>query len=191
VDAPKDVTSLLAAWREGDAAAGDRLFTVVYDDLRRIAHRQLVRERADPTLGTTALVHEAYVRLVDQTRANWVDRGHFFAVASRVMRRILIDYARRSRAEKRGGGVAAIMLDEAEEADDRLGVDERAETLLAVDEALVRLFAHDERLGRVVECRFFGGLTDDETGEALGMARRTVQRDWVRAKNWLYEEIRL
>jgi RNA polymerase sigma factor (TIGR02999 family) len=191
VDAPRDVTSLLTAWRGGDVEAGDRLFSVVYDDLRRIAHRQLARERADHTLGATALVHEAYVRLVDQTRAEWVDRGHFFAVASRVMRRILMDYARRSCAEKRGGGAKAIMLDEAEQADDPFGVDDRAETLLAVDEALVRLFAHDERLGRVVECRFFGGLTDDETGETLGVARRTVQRDWVRAKNWLYEELRL
>jgi RNA polymerase sigma factor (TIGR02999 family) len=174
-----DITGLLLAWRAGDRTAVDRLFPLVYDELRRIAHRQLAGERPDHTLGTTALVHEGYLKLVDQTRAQWEDRGHFFAIAARAMRRILVDHARRHCAAKRAGAV--VNLD-----DVAIVADERADTLVALDEALARLTDVDERLGRVVECRFFGGLTEDETAEALGVTARTVRRDWVKAKGWLY-----
>jgi RNA polymerase sigma factor (TIGR02999 family) len=183
--ADHDVTGLLAAWREGDATAVDRLFPLVYDELRRIAHRQLLLERADHTLGTTALVHEAYIRLVDQSRAQWVDRAQFFAIASRAMRRILVDYARQHLAGKRGGRRERVTLDE-----ELLSVDDRADLLLAVDEALDRLRELDERASRVVECRFFGGFTEEETAAALNVTDRTVRRDWVRAKTWLYEALR-
>jgi len=179
-----DVTGLLAAWREGDATAVDRLFPLVYEELRRIAHRQLSRERADHTLGTTALVHEAYLKLVDQTRANWTDRSQFFAISARVMRRILVDHARQHLAGKRGGRQERVNLDEK-----TLSLDDRAELLVAVDEALLRLRAVDERASRVVECRFFGGYTEDATAQALQITDRTVRRDWVRAKAWLYEAL--
>jgi RNA polymerase sigma factor (TIGR02999 family) len=182
--ADHDVTGLLAAWRQGDATAVDRLFPLVYDELRRIAHRQLMLERADHTLGTTALVHEAYLKLVDQTRAQWVDRAQFFAIASRAMRRILVDYARQHLAGKRGGRREQVTLDE-----ELLSVDDRADLLLAVDEALDRLRELDERASRVVECRFFGGFTEEETAAALNITDRTVRRDWVRAKAWLYEAL--
>lgn len=180
-----DITDLLLAWRAGDPSAVDRLFPLVYEQLRRIAHHQLGRERPDHTLDTTALVHEAYLKLVDQTRAQWADRAQFFAVAARAMRRILVDYARRHRALKRGGERAQINLD-----DVALVADVRAEALIALDEALVRLAELDERLSRVVECRFFGGLTEEETAEALAVTPRTVQRDWVKAKGWLYQALR-
>ena len=189
LDAPRatgpDITGLLAAWRAGDRTAVDRLFPVVYDELRRIAHRQLGRDRPDHTLGTTALVHEAYLKLVDQTRAQLTDRAHFFAVAARAMRRILVDYARRHRAEKRGGARAPVSLD-----DTALPATQRADTLVALDEALMRLAEVDERLSRVVECRFFGGLTEEETAEALAVTARTVRRDWVKAKGWLAQALR-
>ncbi|MGH2406027.1 MAG: sigma-70 family RNA polymerase sigma factor [bacterium] len=185
MDTEHDITGLLLAWRAGDRTAVDRLFPLVYDELRRIAHRQLGRERADHTLGTTALVHEAYLKLVDQTRAKWADRAHFFAVAARAMRRILVDYARRHRALKRGGERARISLEDA-----ALVAEERADTLLALDEALTRLAELDERLSRVVECRFFGGLTEEETAEALGITTRTVRRDWLKAKGWLSRALR-
>ena len=180
-----DVTGLLVAWRQGDATAVDRLFPLVYDELRRIAHRQLSRERSDHTLGTTALVHEAYLKLVDQSRAQWADRSQFFAIAARAMRRILVDYARQHLAGKRGGRRERVTLDE-----EMLSLDDRADLLLAVDEALDRLRDLDERATRVVECRFFGGFTEEETAAALGVTERTVRRDWVRAKAWLYEVLR-
>jgi len=180
-----DITGLLVAWRAGDRAAFDRLFPLVYDELRRVAHRQLGRERPDHTLGTTALVHEAYLKLVDQTRAQLTDRAHFFAVAARAMRRILVDYARRHRAAKRGGAQAPVSLD-----DTMLLADQRADTLVALDEALTRLAEVEERLSRVVECRFFGGLTEEETAETLAVTARTVRRDWVKAKGWLYQAMR-
>jgi len=182
--ADPDITGLLLAWRAGDRRALDQLFPLVYEALRRVAHRQLERERPDHTLGTTALVHEAFIKLVDQTRAQWVDRAQFFAVAARAMRRILVDYARRHRALKRGGERAQISLD-----DVALVADARAEALIALDEALARLAELDERLGRVVECRFFGGLTEEETAEALAVTPRTVRRDWVKAKGWLYQAL--
>ncbi len=180
-----DITGLLLAWRGGDGGAFDRLFPLVYDELRRIAHRQLVRERPDHTLGTTALVHEAYLKLVDQTRAQLTDRVHFFAVAARAMRRILVDYARRHRAAKRGGAAAAVSLDE-----NTVVADQRADALLALDEALTQLAEIDGRMSHVVEYRFFGGLTEDETADALGVTARTVRRDWVKAKGWLAHTLR-
>jgi RNA polymerase sigma factor (TIGR02999 family) len=168
----------------------DRLVPLVYEQLKRIARRQLRAEPVGHTLSTTALVHEAYLKLVDQTRVDWQDRGHFYAVASGAMRRILVDYARRYRAARRGGdadGVPAqpVPLDETE-----IPVAERADALVALDEALDRLGRFDERQARVVECRFFGGLSEEETGAALGISQRTVAREWVTAKGWLYQELR-
>ena len=180
-----DVTGLLLAWRQGDPLAVERLFPLVYDELHRIAHRQLGRERSDHTLTTTALVHEAYLKLVDQSRARWSERSQFFAIAARAMRRILVDYARQHLADKRGGRRERVVLD-----GEILSLDQRADALLAVDEALERLRVVDERASRVVECRFFGGYNDVETAEALGITDRTVRRDWLRAKSWLYEALR-
>ncbi len=180
-----DITGLLLAWRAGDAGAPDRLFPLVYDELRRIAHQQLGRERSGHTLDTTALVHEAYLKLVDQTRVEWADRSHFFAVASQAMRRILVDYARRYRTEKRGGAPRRVSLTDA-----MLVAEQRADTLLALDEALRELAGLDKRLSQVVECRFFGGLTEEETAEALGITARTVRRDWTKAKGWLHRALR-
>jgi RNA polymerase sigma factor (TIGR02999 family) len=166
----------------------DRLMPLVYDQLRRMAHRQLAVEPAGHTLTTTALVHEAYLKLVNQTRAHWQDRAHFFAIAARALRRILIDYARRHRAARRGGGQdgppARVSLDSVE-----LPVAERADALLALDEALDRLAQLDARLALVVECRFFAGLSEAETAAALDVSQRTVARQWVLAKGWLYQEL--
>jgi RNA polymerase sigma factor (TIGR02999 family) len=185
MSAEPEITDLLTELRNGRFDVAGRLFPPVYAELRRIAHRTLGPHRAGETLATTALVHEAYLKLVDQTRAEWQDRAHFLAVASIAMRQILIDHARQHHALKRGGGQHPISLDEA-----RVAVEGQAEGLLALDEALTRLSRLDERLGRVVECRFFGGLTEEETGEALGITSRTVRRDWVKAKGLLYAELR-
>jgi RNA polymerase sigma-70 factor, ECF subfamily len=179
----RQVTDLLLQMREGDTNAMDRLFPLVYEELRRMAHAQLRRERPGHTLGTTGLVHETYVRLVDQTRVEWRDRGHFFVAAAWAMRRILVDYARRNRAARRGGGSVRLTLNE------DLPAAERGEMLLALDEALDRLAALDRRLSQVVECRYFGGLTEQETADALGVTRRTIQRDWAKARGWLYLEM--
>ena len=179
-----DITGLLLAWRAGDADAFDRLFPLVYDQLRRIAHHQLGRERTGHTLDSTGLVHEAYLKLVDQTRVQWTDRVHFFAVAAQVMRRVLVDYARRLRAEKRGGAPRRVSLTDAV-----LVAEQRADTLVALDEALTKLTGVDERLSRLVECRFFGGLTEEETAEVLGVTARTVRRDWTKAKGWLHRAL--
>jgi RNA polymerase sigma factor (TIGR02999 family) len=162
---------------------------LVYEELRRVAHHQLRAEPLGHTLSTTALVHEAYLKLVDQSRTEWQDRAQFFAIASRAMRRILIDYARRHRALRRGGGPDGarpkpVSLDEAE-----IPVAERADALIALDDALERLARVDGRLARVVECRFFAGLTEPETAEALGVSRRTVAREWAVARGWLYQEL--
>lgn len=175
-----DITGLLLAWRAGDAGVPDRLFPLIYDELRRIAHHKLGRERSGHTLDTTALVHETYLKLVDQTRAEWVDRSHFFAIATQAMRRILVDYARRYRTEKRGAAPARVSLTDA-----MLVTEQRADTLVALDEALNQLAELDDRLSRVVECRFFGGLTEEETAGVLGVTARTVRRDWTKAKGWL------
>jgi RNA polymerase sigma factor (TIGR02999 family) len=178
------ITDRLLELRAGGDAARDELFALVYDQLRGIAHNALRAEHTDHTLGTTGLVHEAYLKLVDQTRAEWTDRKQFFAVASVAMRRILVDYARRHAAGKRGGNRRPVTLDE-----EIMSVDDRADTLVALDEALGRLGEVDGRLVRVVECRFFAGLTEEETADVLGVTARTVRRDWVKAKGWLYQEL--
>jgi RNA polymerase sigma factor (TIGR02999 family) len=170
--------------RDGDATALDRLLPLVYAELRRMAHRRLQGERPGHTLGTTGLVHETYLKLVDQTRIQWRDRAQFFQVASYAMRRILVDYARRHRALRRGGGLQRMSLD------DEIPMAEPGEALVALDEALDRLAGLNERLSQVVECRYFGGLTEKETAEALGVTARTVERDWVKARGWLFRELR-
>jgi RNA polymerase sigma factor (TIGR02999 family) len=177
------ITDLLLDIRGGNPEAMDRLFHAVYGELRRIASRQLQSERPGHTLGTTGLVHETYLKLADQTRVQWQDRSHFFRVAAVAMRRILVDYARRHRAKRRGGELQRITLDE------NASAAERGETLLALDEALERLSRLNPRLAHVVECRYFGGLTEEETAEALGVTLRTVQRDWAKARGWLYSEL--
>ncbi|HSK20632.1 MAG TPA: ECF-type sigma factor [Longimicrobiales bacterium] len=179
------MTAALAAARDGTPGALDRVFPLVYEQLHRLAHRRLAAESPGHTLSTTALVHEAYVKLVDQTRVQWQDRAHFFAVAAGAMRRILVDHARRHRAARRGGGIRHEALDEVE-----IAVVERAEEIVALDEALLRLAAIDARQARVVEFRFFGGLTEAETAETMGLSQRTVAREWVTAKGWLYRELR-
>jgi RNA polymerase sigma factor (TIGR02999 family) len=178
------LAELLAQSRDGSAEALERLVPFVYDELRAIAHRQLRAERADHTLSTTALVHEAYLRLVDQRRADWLGRTHFFAVAARVMRRVLVDYARRRVAKKRDGAREMIPLDTAV-----IAVDEQADMLVALDDALSRLGELDQRLVHVVEMRFFAGLTEEETAEVLGVSARTVRNDWVKAKTWLFQDL--
>jgi RNA polymerase sigma factor (TIGR02999 family) len=180
-----EVTALLAAVRAGDAAAGERLFAAVYDDLKRLAGRQLAGRSADATLSPTALVHEAYLRLARPGALDQRDRTHFFAVAARAMRQIVIDGARRRLAEKRGGGALAVELDEGRIA----GRFAAPEELLALDAALGRLERLDERLARVVELRFFGGLTLDEIGATFDLGERTIKRDWRKARAFLYREL--
>ena len=161
-----------------------RLVPVVYEELRRIARRQLRNERTGHTLTTTALVHESYLKLAEQTRAAFQDRTHFLAVASQAMRRILIDYARGHRAARRGGDQQRVDLEDA-----TVAAVEQSESLIALHEALERLEQLDPRQCRVVECRFFGGMTEEETAAALGVTDRTVRRDWLKAKSWLYAEL--
>jgi len=163
----------------------EQLTPVLYDELRRVAHLQLRRERPDHTLGTTALVHEAYLKLADQTRSSFADRAHFLATAAVAMRRVLVDHARGRAREKRGGAQLPVTLDE----ELALGAGS-CDALLELDDALARLGEIEPRLARVVECRFFGGLTDEETASALGTTARTVRRDWVKAKGWLYQALR-
>lgn len=167
-----------------DAGAAESMFPLLYEELRRIAHRQLSVERAGHTLSTTALVHEAYVKLADQTRAQFASRAHFLAVAAQAMRRILVGYARKVRAEKRGGNWRRLDLDQVD-----IPIEERAEALVGLDGALERLAVLNPRLSQVVECRFFGGMTEDETATALGVTERTVRRDWVKAKGWLLSDL--
>jgi RNA polymerase sigma factor (TIGR02999 family) len=181
---PQEITRLLVAWSDGDEQAFTVLMPLVYGELRRLASRRLGRERAGHTLQTTALVHEAYLRLVDQKEANWRNRAHFFAVAAQMMRRILVDYARSRNFAKRGGGVKRVSLDEA-----MVVSDERAADVVALDEALDALSRFDERKSRMVELRFFGGLSVEETAEVLGVSPGTVMRDWTLAKAWLQREI--
>lgn len=180
-----DITGLLLRWSEGDESALEDLLPVVYDECRRIAARHLHHERPDHTLSPTALVHELYLRLIDQRRADWRNRAQFFAVAARLMRRILVDYARARRAKKRSPGDLALSLladpSEAEEA--------RIADLLAVDDALQRLAALDADQERIVMLRFFAGLTVEETAHVLGRSPRTVKREWQLAKAWLYREL--
>ena len=177
------ITELLLQVREGDPEAMSHLFPLVYKELRRLAHWQLQQERTGHTLDTGALVHETYLKMVDQPRVHWRDRAHFFRVASWAMRRILVDYARRHQALRRGGGVPPLSLE------DQVAVAQQSDRLVALDEALERLAMVDERLSQVVECRYFGGLTEAETAEALGITVRTVQRDWRKARDWLALEL--
>jgi RNA polymerase sigma factor (TIGR02999 family) len=179
-----EITVLLQAHREGDRQAFDRLVELVYPHLRRLARSQLRRGRAGETLRTTALVHEAYLRLADETGIQWDGRAHFFGVAARAMRQIIVDHARARNAAKRGGGKAPLTLDESD-----LAVEEQAETILLLDTALDKLADLNERLSRVVECRFFAGLTEEETAAALSLSRATVQRDWTKARAWLRREL--
>ena len=183
------ITEVLGQVRDGVPGAMDRLVGLVYADLARIAHRQLGLEAAGHTLSTTELIHEAYIRLVDQTRAQWADRAHFYAVAAQVMRRVLVDHARRHRAARRGGPQRYVVPIEVLESTDvaSLTIDQRAVVLLEMDDALERLAQVDERQARVVECRFFGGLTEEDTAKALGVTARTVARDWVKARGWLFQ----
>lgn len=188
----KEIVQALSDLSAGETEAMHRLMPLIYGELRRIAHRQLRAEHSGHTLSTTAVVHEAYLRLANQPDAQWVDRSQFFAIAARTMRRILIDYARKHKAARRGGADQARMdLDALELANaPALAVAERAESLLALDEALDRLRLVDDRLARVVECRFFAGLTEAEIAEALGVSPRTVARDWSMARAWLFEQLR-
>ena len=179
------VTDLLVHWREGDQEALNKLIPLVYDELHKLASRYLRRERRDHTLQTTAVVHEAYLKLVNQRDANFENRLHFFAVAAQIMRRILVDYARRHHASKRGGDLYKLSLDEALVTSEEKGAD-----LLALDEALERLAAIDQRQSRVVELRVFAGLTLEETAQALNISPSTVRREWSMAKAWLHRQIK-
>jgi len=177
------VTGLLIDWSKGDQQALDRLIPLVYNELKSIARRHLRRENSDHTLQSTALVHEAYLRLVDQNRVHWQNRAHFFAVAGQLIRRILVDHARRRLAGKRGGTLRRLTLDEVASPSGSK-VD-----LLALDEALTHLSAMDAQQARVVELRYFAGLTVSESAEALGISPATVQRDWTTARAWLYRQL--
>ena len=185
------ITDALVALRSGEPDALERLVPLVYDHLSEMAHHHLRLESDGHTLSTTAVVHEAYLRLVDQTRVEWADRSHFFAVAAQAMRRVLVDHARRHFAARRGGParrVVSLEAFEAEAAD--LAPDDRADLLMALDEALGRLALIDARQAAVVELRFFGGLTTEQTAHVLKVTTRTVERDWVKVRGWLYEELR-
>ena len=181
---PHEVTQLLAAWGGGDQAALDQLVPLVHDELRRIARGYMRRERAGHTLQTTALVNEAYLRLVDQRSVRWQNRAHFFAIAAQLMRRILVDYARQHATRKRGGGAIQVTLAEAESLPTA-----REPDLIALDEALLSLAEMDPRKSRVVELRFFGGLSIEETAEVLKVSPTTVEREWVTAKAWLHKTV--
>jgi RNA polymerase sigma factor (TIGR02999 family) len=181
---PIDVSAVIAAIRSGDRDAVDRLFAAVYDELRRMARGQRLRWDGDATLDTTALVHEAYLKLVAGRSLEWADRAHFMAVAARAMRHILVNYAERGRTAKRGGGALHMSLEEA----NPVPV-ENADELLALDESLHALASVNPRQAQVVECRFFGGLGMRETAEAIGISRATAERDWMQASAWLRERL--
>lgn len=180
-----EVTRLLREWGEGNDDAPALLMPFVYDELRRQARGFLSRERGSHTLQPTALVHEAYLRLVDQTRVNWQNRAHFYGVASSMMRRVLVDHARALACEKRGGTAIPLSLDEV-----HIPIEQRAADFVALDDALDELAKFDERKCRIVEMRFFGGLTDEEIAEVLGITSRTVWRNWKKAQLWLYRELK-
>jgi RNA polymerase sigma-70 factor (ECF subfamily) len=181
---PERVTQLLIKWRNGDTTALDQLVPLVYEELRRLAKRSMGRERRDHTLQTSALINEAYLRLADQSTANFQNRAHFFAVAAQVMRNILIDHARSYQYEKRGGGAQRVSLDSSITL-----TEERAAELVALDDALRSIAAVDPRKSEIIELRFFGGLNIDETAEVLGLSPTTVQREWRAAKAWLHRFI--
>jgi RNA polymerase sigma-70 factor, ECF subfamily len=181
---PQEITQLLVDWSNGNQAALDQLTPLVYTELRQLAHRYMRRERLGHTMQTTALIHEAYLRLVDQTKVRWENQAHFFGIAARLMRQILIEHARSHTRAKRGGGAGTISLDEA-----AFVAQARAAELLALNDALERLAAVDPRKSRVVELRFFGGLSVEEAARVLNIAPNTVLRDWRLAKAWLHREI--
>ena len=181
---PQNVTQLLADWSHGDDAALKELTPLVYEELRRLAHHYMGRQRPDHTLQTTALVNEAYLRLADQTSPNFTNRSHFFAVAAQAMRQILVDYARASQSQKRGGGALKVELDEA-----ALISPEQTTEILDLNEALERLATLDSRKAHVVELKYFGGLEHDEIAEVLKISTVTVRRDWIFAKAWLHSEL--
>jgi RNA polymerase sigma factor (TIGR02999 family) len=178
-----EISQLLADWATHDPAARDRLMSIVYRELRRLAHHYMRGERAGHTLDTTALVNEAYLRLAGIDAMQWRDRAHFFAMAATLMRRALVDYARQRAREKRGAGISVTSLDE------NAVAPQAAVDVLALDEALARLAAVDPQQSRVVELRFFTGLSVEETAEAMGISPATVKRDWATAKLWLYHEL--
>jgi RNA polymerase sigma factor (TIGR02999 family) len=184
VSPPGDVTRLLLAWSQGDSKALDELIPLVYDELHRLAQRHLLRERAGHTLQPTAVVHEAYLKLVDQKRVTWKNRGHFFAVAAQAMRRLLVDHARARGREKRGGAATRVALEEADPS-----VLPKDADVMALDQALEKLATLDSTQARVVELRYFGGLTADETAEVLGTSVATVGRAFFLAKVWLHREL--
>ncbi|MDX6406386.1 MAG: hypothetical protein QOH70_3841 [Blastocatellia bacterium] len=181
---PHEITQLLAEWSEGNQAALDKLYPLVYNELRRLAHGYLRRERKGHTLQTTALINEAYLRLVDQKYVHWANRSHFFGISAQIMRRILIDHARRYDYAKRGGGAQRISLDEV-----AIVAKERARSLLMLDEALKSLAEIDPRRSEVVELRYFGGLNNEEIARVLKISENTVTRDWNMARAWLYQEL--
>jgi RNA polymerase sigma factor (TIGR02999 family) len=181
----QNITRMLKDWSGGDREALDQLLPFVYDELHRQASRYLRRERSDHTLQTTALIHEAYLKLIDQKEVEWQNRAHFFAVAAQAMRRILVDYARTRKREKRGGDDVKLQLDEAV----NVSSGEKSIDLVALDEALTRLSTFDERQARVVELRYFSGMTEEETAEVLGTSPATVRRDWNMAKAWLHSQL--
>ena len=180
----QEITQLLLAWNQGDELALDRLMPLVHDELHRLAHRYMAGERPGHALQTTALVNEAYLRLIDSSRVRWQNRAHFFAVSAQLMRRILVDVARARQKLKRGGDLVHVSLDDAMAISSEPGAD-----LIALDEALTTLAAFDERKSKVVELRFFGGLTVEETAEVLKVSPMTVMRDWGLAKVWLLREL--
>jgi RNA polymerase sigma factor (TIGR02999 family) len=181
---PQRVTQLLAHWSHGDDAALGELTPLVYEELRRLAHHHMGREHPDHTLQTTALVNEAYLRLAGQTSPNFTNRSHFFAVAAQAMRQILINYAKASQSQKRGGGAIKVELDEA-----AIVSPEQSKAIVDLHEAIERLGALDSRKARVVELKYFGGLNHDEIAEVMKISTVTVRRDWVFAKAWLYDEL--
>jgi RNA polymerase sigma-70 factor (ECF subfamily) len=180
----EQITELLVCWRKGDAQALDRLVPLVYGELHRLARRYLRSERRGHTLQSTALVHEAYLRLADQSRIEWQNRAHFYGVAAALIRNILVDYARTHRAAKRGGDACRLSLDAALDIAERREVD-----LLALDDALVKLSQREPELCRIVELRFFGGLTIEETGQVLNVSDSTVKRQWILARTWIFREL--
>lgn len=179
-----DVTQLLLAWNGGEVGARDQLLQAVYEELRRIASGQMAREKPGHTLQATALVNEAYMRLVDQTRVHWRNRAHFFGLASQLMRRILVDHARRRHAAKRGGGAIVVEFEDSLTPRSKRSVD-----LVVLDDILSRLDEFDSRAARLVELRYFGGLTIEETAEALGVSSATVKREWATARAWMHREL--
>jgi RNA polymerase sigma factor (TIGR02999 family) len=181
---PQEVTQLLAAWCNGDEAARDELMPLVYQELHRLAHQYMSRERPGHTLQTSALVNEAFLRLADQRDVQWQNRAHFIGIAGQMMRRILVDYARNRGYAKRGGSAVQVSLNE-----ELIVSEERSAEVVALDDALQRLASLDERKSRLVELRFFGGLSIEETAEVLGVSPGTVMRDWTLAKAWLRREM--